>query len=317
MPTPNRAVCVADPKIQRNGGPVCGGAPFNLTNPSHDVQVVNVGLNGFNPKIVSKMIPPQRAPTDAAVAMKHVPIVVPGAHFTSRMLAGMNAIPNKKFTKSIFTGRLRTSRLGSSSSFVGADEPRDHEDDDSLGHDERVPLLQPSEAATGGDPATPIATTPSIETLTTFGRRFGQSLPPFVEEIESQKKSLTGHARGSNKCGSISRCTKRWTMVLSFVWLCTFIVQVDSFDPLPDGNGCCDEGNILKLWFFFDCTVGPVATSIETLKLTAFKMKIILYTTLDSFFILSFPAFNVSISHGIPFPLCTALHFSPAKFVVW
>ena len=112
MPTPNCAICAAGPKIQRNGGPVCGGAPFNLTNPSNDVQVVNVGLNGFNPKIVSKMIPPQRAPTDAAVAMKHVPIVVPVAHFTSRMLAGMNAILNKKITKSIFTGRrLWTSRL--------------------------------------------------------------------------------------------------------------------------------------------------------------------------------------------------------------
>jgi hypothetical protein len=289
MPTPNNAVCAADPNIQRNGGPVCGGAPFNLTNPSNDVQVVNVGLNGFYPKIVSKMIPPQRAPTDATVAMKHVPIVVPVAHFTSRMLAGMNAIPNKKISKSIFTGRrLRTSRLGSSSSFVDADELRDHEDDDILGRDERVSLLQQSEAAPGGVPATPIATAPSIETLTTFGRRFGQSLPPFVE-IESKNKILTGHARGSKKCGSISRCTRRWTMVLSFVWLCTFIVHVDSFDPLPDGNGCCDEGNILKLWFFFDCTVGLVAPSFETLKLTAFKMKILLYTPLDSCFIWVYP----------------------------
>ena len=250
MPTPNRAVCAAGPKIQRNGGPVCGGAPFNLTNPSNDVQVVNVGLNGFNPKIVSKMIPPQRAPTDTADAMKHVPIVVPVAHFTSRMLAGMNAIPNKKFTKSIFAG---TSRLGSSSSSVacsvGADELRDHEDDNILGRDERVSLLQPSEAAPGGDPATPIVGTPSIQTMTTFGRRFGQSLPPFVE-IESKNKNLTGHARGSKKFGSISRCKKQWAMVLSFVWLCTFIVNVDSFDPLPDGNGCCDEGNILNCGSF-------------------------------------------------------------------
>ena len=39
-------------------------------------------------------------------------------------------------------------------------------------------------------------------------------------------------------------------MVLSFVWLCTFIVHVDSFDPLPDGNGCCDEGNILNCDIF-------------------------------------------------------------------
>ena len=187
MPTPNRAICAADPKIQRNGGPVCGGAPFNLTNPSNDVQVVNVGLNGFNPKIVSKMIPPQRAPTDTADAMKHVPIVVPVAHFTSRMLAGMNAIPNKKFTKSIFAVQRRKSRLCSSSSFVGADELQDHEDDDILGRDERISLPQPSEAAPGGDPATPIATTPSFETMTTFGRRFGQSLPPFVESSRKIK----------------------------------------------------------------------------------------------------------------------------------
>jgi len=246
MPTPNCAICAAGPKIQRNGGPVCGGAPFNLTNPSNDVQVVNVGLNGFNPKIGSKKIPPQRAPTDATVALKSLPIVVPVAHFTPRILAGMNAIPNKKFTKSIFAG---TSRLSSSSSSVacsvGADELRDHEDGNILGRDERVSLLQPSETAPGGDPATPIATTPSIETI-----RFGQSLPPFVE-IESKNKNLTGHARGSKKCGSMSWCTKRWTMALSFLWLCTFIVHVDSFDPLPEGNGCCDEGNIL--WFFFYC----------------------------------------------------------------
>jgi len=219
---------------------VCGGAPFNLTNPSHDVQVVNVGLNGFNPKIVSKKIPPRRAPTDTAEAMKHVSIMVPVADFTSRMLTGMNAVPNKKITKSIFAGQRGTSDLGSSSSFVGTDEPRDHEDDDILGRDERVSLLQPSEAAPGGVPAIPIATAPSIETMTTIGRRFGQSLPPFVEEIESEKKSLTGHARGSKKCGSISRCTKRWTMVLSFLWLCTFIVNVDSFDP----------GNILIVVLF-------------------------------------------------------------------
>jgi hypothetical protein len=205
MPTPNRAVCAADPKIQRNSDTVCGGAPFSLTNPSNDV--------------------------------------------------------------SIFAGQRGTSDLGSSSSFVGTDEPRDHEDDDILGRDERVSLLQPSEAAPGGVPAIPIATAPSIETMTTIGRRFGQSLPPFVEEIESEKKSLTGHARGSKKCGSISRCTKRWTMVLSFLWLCTFIVNVDSFDP----------GNILIVWFFFDCIHG------ETLKLTAFKIKIIVYTPLDYF----------------------------------
>ena len=55
MPPPNRAICTAVPKIQRNGGPVCGGAPFNVTNPSNDVQNVNIGVNGFNPKIKMKI----------------------------------------------------------------------------------------------------------------------------------------------------------------------------------------------------------------------------------------------------------------------
>ena len=104
MPTPNRAACAADPNIQRNGGPVCGGAPFNLTNPSNDVQFVIVVKNGFDPKIISKNTPPQRAPTGAAVATKHLPGMVPVAHFTPRIVAGTNAIPNKKISKSIFTG---------------------------------------------------------------------------------------------------------------------------------------------------------------------------------------------------------------------
>ena len=251
MPTPNHAVCAAVPKIQRNDSHVCGGAPFNVTNPSNDVQVVNIGLNGFIPKIVSKNTSPQRAP-DTAVAMKHLPVVVPVAYIAPRIVAGMNNTPNKKFTKSIFAGQRGASRSGSSSSYssLGANEPRDHEDDNILGHHERVSLLLPSEAASGGVPATPIVGTPSIETMATFGRRFGQSLPPFVEEIESKNKILTGHARGSKIFGSMSRGAGRWTMVLSFVWLCTFIVNVDSYDPLPEGNGCCDEGNILIVVLF-------------------------------------------------------------------
>ena len=243
MPTPNRAVRAADPKIQRHGGPVCGGAPFNMTHPSNDVQVVNIGSTG--PKIVSKNTSPQRAP-DTAVAMKHLPVVVPVAYFAPRNVAGMNATPNKKITKSIFAGQRGASRSGSSSSYssLGANGPRDHEDDNILGHHERVSLLLPSEAASGGVPATPIVGTPSIETMATFGRRIGQSLPPFVEEIESKNKILTGHARRSKKIGSASWYTERWATVLLFVWLCTFIVNVDSYDPLPDGNGCCDAGNI-------------------------------------------------------------------------
>ena len=249
MPTPNRAVRGADPKIQRHGGPVCGGAPFNMTHPSNDVQVVNIGSTG--PKIVSKNTSPQRAP-DTAVAMKYLPVVVPVAYIAPRIVAGMNATPKKKSTKSIFAGQRGASRSGSSSSYssLGANEPRDHEDDNILGHHERVSLLLPSEAASGGVPATPIVGTPSIETMATFGRRIGQSLPPFVEEIESKNKILTGHARGSKMFGSMARGAGRWVRLLSFAWLCTFIVNVDSYDPLPDGNGCCVEGNILIVVLF-------------------------------------------------------------------
>ena len=182
MSTPNRAVRAAAPKIQRNGGPVCGGAPFNVTNPSNDVQNVNIGVNGFNPKIISKNTLPQRAPTDTAVAMKHLPGVVPVAYFAPRIVAGMT--PKKKSTTSIFAGQRGTSRSGSNSSSLGANEPRDHEIDDILGRHERISLLLPSEAASEGVPATPIVGTSSIETMTTFGRKIGQSLPPFVEKIE-------------------------------------------------------------------------------------------------------------------------------------
>ena len=136
MPTPSRAVRAAVPKIQRNGGPVCGGAPFNVTNPSNDVQNVNIGVNGFNPKIISKNTLPQRAPTHTAVAMKHLPVVVPVACFAPRIVAGMT--PKKKSTTSIFAGQRGTSRSGSNSSSLGADEPRDHEIDDILGRHERV-----------------------------------------------------------------------------------------------------------------------------------------------------------------------------------
>ena len=147
---------------------------------------------------------------------------------------GGSSISNKNGTKSSISSKCRTIR--------------DHEDDNILGHHERVSLLLPSEAASGGVPATPIVGTPSIETMATFGRRFGQSLPPFVNE--SKNKILKGHARGSKMFGSMSRCTKRWVMLLSFVWLCTFIANVDSYNPLPDGNGCCDEGNILIVVLF-------------------------------------------------------------------
>ena len=222
---------------------MCGGAPFNVTNPSNDVQVVNIGLNGFNPKITSNTSP-QRAPTDTAVATKHLPVVVPVAYFAPRIVAGMNNTPNKKFTKSIFAGQTGTSRSGSNFSSLGTGKPRDQEDDDMLGRHELVSLLLPSEATPGSVPTTPIVGTPSIQTMATFGRRFGQSLPPFVE-IKSKNKILTGHARRSKKIGSASWYTERWATVLSFVWLCTFIVNVESYDPLPDGTGCCDEGNIL------------------------------------------------------------------------
>ena len=73
------------------------------------------------------------------------------------------------------------------------------------------------------------------------------SLPrfSFVDEIGSKNKILTGHVNGSTKFGSFSRCTARWIMMLSLLWVCTFIVNVDSYNPLPSRHGCCDDGNIL------------------------------------------------------------------------
>ena len=75
------------------------------------------------------------------------------------------------------------------------------------------------------------------------------SLPrfSFVDEIGSKNKILTGHVNGSKRFGTFSRCMERWTMVLSLLWLCTFIVNVDSYDPLLNGGrGCCEDGNIFN-----------------------------------------------------------------------
>ena len=75
------------------------------------------------------------------------------------------------------------------------------------------------------------------------------SLPrfSFVDEIGSKHKILNGHANGSQRFGTFSRCMARWTMVLSLLWLCTFIVNVDSYDSLLNGGrGCCDDGNIFN-----------------------------------------------------------------------
>ena len=152
MPTPNRVVRAADLKIQRNGGPVCGGAHFNLTKPSNDVQVVNVKKNGFNPKILSKNTLSQRAPTGAAVATKHLPVVVPVARVMPRIMAGTNAIPipTIKSKKSIADQERGASRLGSRSSSLGADERLDRDNEDILGRHEHVSLLQPFKAASEG-----------------------------------------------------------------------------------------------------------------------------------------------------------------------
>ena len=153
MPTPNRAVRAEDSKIQRNGGPVCGGAPFNLTKPSNNVQVVNVKKNGFNPKIVSKNTLSQRAPTGAAVATKQLPVMLPVARFTPRIMAGTNAIPipnikSKKFKST--AGKRGASRLGSRSSSLCANKPPDRDNADIVGRHEHVSLLQPSKAASEG-----------------------------------------------------------------------------------------------------------------------------------------------------------------------
>jgi hypothetical protein len=245
MPIPKRALRAVAQKNQRNDRPVCNGAPFNVTNPSNDVEIEKVGLNGLKP-MVSKKASPQRKAPDAAVAMKHVPVVVPVARFTSKIMAGVNKA-TKIFKNSLCAGSgTKSLRLGSSSSALGANAPRGRGDDDILGRHKRGSLLPLSAAAAGGIPATPVVGTPSIGKMTTFDR--GRSLPrfSFVDEIESKNKILTGHVNGSKRFGSFSRCTERWTMVLSLLWLCTFIVNVDSYDPLPNGHGCCDDGNIFN-----------------------------------------------------------------------
>lgn len=129
---------------------MCGGAHFNLTKPSNDVQVVNVKKNGFNPKIVSKNTLSQRAPTGAAVATKHLPVVVPVARVTPRIMAGTNAIPIPTIKSKKSIADRGVSRLGSRSSSLGADERLDRDNKDILGRHEHVSLLQPSKAASEG-----------------------------------------------------------------------------------------------------------------------------------------------------------------------
>ena len=129
MPSPNRAVVELHKKNQRSGGPVCNGAPFNVVKRSNDVEIENVGLTGFlKPMVVSKKTS-QRAPTGTAVAFEHLPVVVPAARFTSKIMAGVDNA-TKKFKKSPCAGSgARSFRLGgNSSSALGANEPRDHDD---------------------------------------------------------------------------------------------------------------------------------------------------------------------------------------------
>jgi hypothetical protein len=240
MQTPNRIIHAVAQKNQRNGGPVCNSAPFNVTNSSNDVEIEKVGLT---PMVVSKKASPQRKAPDAAVAVKHVPVVVPVARFTSKIMAGVNKA-TKKIKNSCCAGSgAKSYRLGSSSSALGANAPRGRDDDDILDRHKRGSLLPPSTSAAGVAPATPVVGTPSIEKMTPFD--CGQSLPHFflVDEIESKIKILTGHVNGSKRFGSFSWCMARWTMVLSLLWLCTFIVTVDSYDPLPNRHGCCDDGD--------------------------------------------------------------------------
>ena len=243
MSTPNRIIHAVAQKNQHNGQPVCNSAPFNVTNPSNDVEIEKVGLNGLKP-MVSKKASPQRKAPDAAVAVKHVPVVVPVARFTSKIMAGVNKA-TKIFKNSLCAGfGAKSLRLGSSSSALGANAPRGRDDDDILGRHKRSSLLPLSAAAAGGVPATPVVGTPSIGKMTTFDR--GRSLPPFsfVDEIGSKNKILTGHVNGSTiRFGSFSRCTARWIMMLSLLWVCTFIVNVDSYNPLPNRHGCCDDGD--------------------------------------------------------------------------
>ena len=238
----NQAVRAMAQTNQRNGGPVFNGAPFNVTKPSNDIEIETVGSNGSKPMVVLKKPSPQHAPTGVAVSVEQVPVVVHVARFTSKIMAGVNNAETKKIKKSL-CAEPKMSGLGSSSSALGANAPRGRDDDDILGRHKRGSLLPPSTAVAGGVPATPVVGTPSIEKMTTFDR--GRSLPRgLVDEIESKNKILTGHVNGSKRFGSFLRCTERWTMVLSLLWLCTFIVNVDSYDPLL--NGGRDDGNIFN-----------------------------------------------------------------------
>ena len=222
------------------------GAPFNVTKSSNDVEIETVGSNGLKPMVVLKKPSPQHAPTGVAVAVEQVPVVVHVARFTSKIMAGVNNAETLKIKKSLCADEPKMSGLGSSSSALGANEPRCRDDDDILGRHERGPLLPPAAAAAGGVPSRPVVGTPSIEKMTTFDR--GRSLPPFsfVDEIGSKHKILTGHVNGSKRFGSFLQCTARWIMMLSLLWMCTFIVNVDSYDPLLNRHGCCDDGNIFN-----------------------------------------------------------------------
>jgi len=245
MSTSSHAVRATIQTNQRNGGPVFNGAPFNVTKSSNDVEIETVGSNGSKPMVVLKKPSPQHAPTGVAVSVEQVPVVVHVARFTSKIMAGVNNAETKKIKKSLCADEPKMSGLGSSSSALGANEPRCRDDDDILARHERDPLLPPAAAASGGVPARPVVGTPSIEKMTTVDR--GRSLPrSLVDEIESKNTILTGHVNGSKRFGSFSRYTGRWTMVLSLLWLCTFIVNVDSYDPLVNGHGCCDDGNIFN-----------------------------------------------------------------------
>ena len=65
--------------------------------------------------------------------------------------------------------------------------------------------------------------------------------------MESIYKILTGqHVRGYKKFWSMSRCTERWATVLSFVWLCTFIVNVDSNECLQTTGAVVNTGSTCK-----------------------------------------------------------------------
>ena len=131
---------------------MCNGATFNVVKRSNDVEIENVGLTGFlKPMVVSKKTS-QRAPTGTAVAFEHLPVVVPAARFTSKIMAGVDNA-TKKFKKSPCAGSgARSFRLGgNSSSALGANEPRDHDDvskersanDDSFSPNARGGVLAP------------------------------------------------------------------------------------------------------------------------------------------------------------------------------